>query len=237
MKPASSESGAILLYILIAIGLIAALTAVMSRGERANESTLTDQQAKVAAQEIIDYSNTLANAVQKLRLRGCTDTQISFESAALAEDYSNPNPGSDNCKVFSASGGSMNVIAMKPEWLDTNWSANGAFGKVFFSYPQCIDGVGSHEDPCVENSTDLVFIALFLKEEICIEMNKQLGIGSAGADPPGANSTSALFKGSYSGSLSTLSHEDINGKMAACVIDTAGSTVGAYMFYQVLLAR
>ena len=95
-----SERGNALLYILIAVALIAALSYVVSRGQRGNTSTLTDQQARLAAQEIIDYGNDLANAVQKLRLRGCTDTQVSFENNIVTE-YTNPNaPADKSCHVF-----------------------------------------------------------------------------------------------------------------------------------------
>ena len=103
------QSGSAFLYIIIAIALLAALSVAVSRGNRGSTSTMSDQQAKLAAQEIIDYGNTVAAAVQKLRLRGCTDTQISFENSAIA-GHVNPNaPADESCHILSPSGGNIGI--------------------------------------------------------------------------------------------------------------------------------
>ncbi|MEM6781224.1 MAG: hypothetical protein AAF569_05125, partial [Pseudomonadota bacterium] len=74
-----SENGSAIFYILIAIVLLAALTYSFTQSTRTSGDNLTDQQASLIASEIIEYGNTITNAVQKLKLRGCADDEISVQ--------------------------------------------------------------------------------------------------------------------------------------------------------------
>jgi hypothetical protein len=69
------QSGNVLFYILFAIALLAGLTFAVNRGGQVSTATLSADQARVAASEILDYAGAVSGAVTKLKLRGCTETQ------------------------------------------------------------------------------------------------------------------------------------------------------------------
>jgi len=225
------QSGSAFLYIIIAIALLAALSVAVSRGNRGSTSTMSDQQAKLAAQEIIDYGNTVAAAVQKLRLRGCTDTQISFENN-IVTGYANPNAPSDkSCHVFDPAG--ANIVfkgQIASEWLATapmNWTFNRQFH---------INDVGT---TCSNPScADLALNAQFLKKDICMEINDILGIENPLSDAPiDTDHDYQPFIGSYlTGNIvgDEAGSAGLSGKSAGCFYTTS---TGAYHFYQVLIAR
>src|SRR5690606_26138536 len=116
------------LYILIAVALIAALSVLVSRGGQVNSGLITDQQAKIAAQEIIAYGNTVAGAVQKLRLRGVHETGISFENDYTSANYTNGNCGNDSCKIF-ASGGNIVYTPPSSLYLDSSFESGTHYGE------------------------------------------------------------------------------------------------------------
>lgn len=154
----ASESGNVFFYILIAIALFGALSFAVSQGNRGNTSLLTDQQARLAAQEIIEYGETVANAVQKLRLRGCSDTEISFENDIVA-GYENTNAPSDNsCHVFDVNGGGVNYDNSLGAWLIT--------GNLK------IQDLGS-------SSTNLNLIRPSLQQTVCDNINNILSVTAA----------------------------------------------------------
>lgn len=170
----NNQNGSVFFYILLAIALIAGLTYAVSRGNRGSAGMLTDEQARVAAQEIIDYGNTVAAAVQKLRLRGCKDTEISFENNISSANYTNPNAPSDkSCHVFDINGGNINVKIPQDSWIVPKPSVNHkAYQTPYISSRHCVDGVG--ESGCLE--PELTFMFSYLKKNICEQINANLGI-------------------------------------------------------------
>ena len=128
-----SEKGGAFLYILLAISLFMALSYMMSQSNRSADSSLTAEQTKIAAQEIIDYGNAIAAAVQKLKLRGCADTEISLANAVytlnngtlIFPDGHNPNaPTNESCDVFK-SGGAALIAQLIPVSYTENWPGIG----------------------------------------------------------------------------------------------------------------
>ena len=132
MNTHHSESGNVLLYILIAVVLLSALTFAVSQSNRGNVQQLSEDRARLLATEIVDYAEIISNAVAQLRLRGCSDTEISFENP-IAAGYTN---GTDTfCQIFHPDGGGITYVA-PDEALGTGleWS---------FSGNRYIDNVGS----------------------------------------------------------------------------------------------
>lgn len=227
------ESGAVFFYILLAVALLAALTYAVSRGGRGNTSTLTDQQAKLAAQEIIEYGNTVANAVQKLRLRGMDETQISFGNSVFIDGAGvlvnppghNANCISNSCEVFSPEGG--NLI---PRIMDkmSHTSFNSAGGHSWFKTIP-IQDVGSSE-------TDLIMQVQHIREEVCVKINTLLGVSSSNSLPATDSFDNSIFSGAYPAHADPIG--DVATKLAGTTTHCAESnSVGTYRFHQVLIAR
>jgi len=121
------ERGNVFFYILLAVALFAALSYAVSRNNTGSTNIFDEEQAKLAAQEIIEYGNTVANAVQKLRLRGCSDTEISFENDLSSIDYSNTgSPTDESCHIFKSNGGNIAYMS-PPEISQTYEDSEGIF--------------------------------------------------------------------------------------------------------------
>ncbi|MCI5061019.1 MAG: hypothetical protein MRY79_08105 [Alphaproteobacteria bacterium] len=218
------ERGNVFFYILLAIVLVAALTYAVTRGNRGNVDVFTDQQAKLAAQEIIEYGNTIAAAVQKLRLRGCADTEISFENDIYA-GYTNSNaPADKSCHVFDLNGGALEYTkSPEPYFFPANPSWRQSYG---FMTGSEWDGNGS---TCADAScSDIIMILLPLDKKLCDQLNKLIGFST----PPSQTINGAPFVGTHAYS-STINNAAITSKTSACVHMGGDS----YAFIRLILAR
>lgn len=239
-KENSKEKGSAIIYILVAVALLGALSFAVSKGSRTNTSTLSDQQAKIAANEIISYGNTVAKAVGTLRLRGCTDIQISFENP-LYTVYTNPSaPADKSCHVFDLAGGKVSYQAPDEDWLDSSKSAVAEYGNLIVNGDNKVSGIADAAEE------ELVAIISALSQKICLEINNKLGVSNPGDVPPtdtNGITEGTKFVGTYGASSSTIgdagtSSTALLGKTSGCVHETAGcSGTDCYHFYQVLIAR
>lgn len=108
LRPHSTQHGNVMLYILLCVVLFAALGFALSRSSVGSKD-ISDQKADLIASEIIDYAAQIRQAITKLKLRGCSDTQISFENTTDT-GYANansPSSGDRSCWVFDTNGGGM----------------------------------------------------------------------------------------------------------------------------------
>lgn len=239
-----SESGNVIFYILIAVGLLAALSYTVAQSSRGTVSNLTREQAALNASEIIEYGNTLSQAVSQLRLRGYTPQEISFGNAVIS-GYYNANCTESGCKVFHVNGGAVHYIAPKTEWLDSTKSAGLRYGELYFHGAAHIEGAGTGDD-------DLILFVPYLKKEICMAINAKLGLTPASDDVPseshGPFAVNMKFTGSFpdasdrkvSGDATTGEPDILLGKSAGCTEASGTSStpaVGTYHYFHLLSAR
>jgi hypothetical protein len=227
-----SQRGAVFFYILLAIALLAALSYAVSRGNRGGTSTMTDQQSKLAAQEIIDYSNNITATVQKLRLRGCSDTEISFENSVGSQNYTNPNAPTDkSCHIYDINGG--NLIYSE---LSTNLFIKTS-NPSFFTGPRFNSGFQHEGIGSIEN--DLVLKITWITKDTCLKINDLLNVENPSNAPPTENNDSATlhFIGAYGSTATDTIGDDgtgLEGKNAFCRHRTSSDI---YQFNQILIAR
>ncbi len=106
MMQRSSESGNAIFFILIAIALFAALSATLMLGSRSSVTMLSDEEAEALAYAAQEYTNTVNAAVKRLKLRGCEDSEISYETPL--GNNANPNaPANERCHIFRLNGGQV----------------------------------------------------------------------------------------------------------------------------------
>lgn len=163
MTRARSQAGSAFILILVAIAMFAALSYAVVQGGRTSQSSLTTEQAKLAAREIVAYADTIAKAVQRLRLAGCTETQIGFSFGAQPVWWANnpSSPSDGRCEVFNTNGGKVNAVL-----LDTSWFAMTTATP--YGYPNgeiAITNIGTA-------APELIFAISDLKWAICEEINK-----------------------------------------------------------------
>ena len=232
-----AEQGNVFFYILLAVALFAALSYAVSRNNTGSTDIFTDEQAKLAAQEIIEYGNTVANAVQKLRLRGCSDTEISFENDVVG-GYINANSPIDNsCHVFHVDGGGINW-AQPPRNASIHANTNYNFTGYF-----CIFSVGKNPSCIGSDCIDNEELSMFLPNvtfEVCLKINEYIGIENPSNSPPQDSLHSFIegfeFQGIYN-ALGLGIRGVLDGQLSACYEGDTIPAAGTYHYYQVLIAR
>ncbi len=215
-------------YILIAVALIAALSYAVSNGMRGGGDNLSSERGKLLATELVEYTNILGNAASQLKLRGCADTEISFENPISATDYTNAGAPSDNsCHIFSVAGAGV-------QFQDAPEGASNAAESITFTASMEVDTVGM---TCAGAScADLLVLYQDLSSAACIAINDLLGVENPSDVPPTDSELSfTAFQGSYS-YAQTLADEaaEVTGRKAACVED---DNTGEFVYYKVLIAR
>lgn len=179
MQP-NSQSGNILIYVLVGIVLFAAVMFAVSRGGGNAGSLGSKGNVKLQAQQILDYARSIETAVQKLLMKGCSENEISFENSEVS-GYENPNSpaaGDKRCWVFHSAGG--NVRWGKPPAQSNNGSdfifpARNALRGSQSSVPGTVFSITG----CALNTpacADLLMMGRFISLPVCTEINKQLKV-------------------------------------------------------------
>lgn len=223
-----NESGNVIFYIFIAIGLLAALSFAVSQGMRGGGKSLTEDRSHLAASEVIAYGDTLAKAAGQMRLRN-----IPLGSFSFAHPNANPAYGTYNnnpaAEIFNPQGGGV-IYRAPPALALTN-----PISLYFFTGENAVEGVG--RDCGSEDCNELLMLVSFIKPEVCQMINDILGY-AAKTDPLPTDSDTGLsvpFDGTYS--YNTIISDEasiLRGRTAGCYTDSGS---GDNVYYQVLIAR
>lgn len=219
-----SESGSAIVLIFLAITMFAALSYVVFRDSRGGVSSLSADQARLTAQEILSYAEDTKKSVQTLRLRGCSDTQINLYSAngnAGVGDNAGA-PTDDSCDVFSVSGGNINYQDIPSAAL----SSSAATTKWWFDGRVIVTNSGT-------TSPELIMWARQLKPEVCNALNQAIMGADSAAEVVSTHTTG--FSGTYSAVADGVGNDSGSiyaSQSTGCLQDGAD-----YDFYAVLIAR
>ncbi len=215
-----NQSGNVLFYILIAVALIASLSFAVTQGNRENTGHLDDKKTEMSANRLIEYSNTVANAISQLRLRGCTETEISFENDLSATNYNNSGaPSDESCHVFKPNGGGVHYHEYD----------------VIFTGDYHISRLGTSEPE--------LMMDVRIGQSTCIAVNEALGVENSGVDGPPSDklSTGTIFDGDYGSSAydsnTRIEHSDLIGKTAFCRVSTGSGSSAVYRYSHIFLIR
>ncbi len=222
-------------YIFLGVALFGALAFAITRGVRTQTTNaLTTQQSRLAAADILNYAQKIERAVQQVRLKGCSESDISFAHDNWAHtQYEHSPPAPDKCKIFHPDGGNMNFVDMQSHHSDYI----NTIDRFIFVGRSAINNIGTTctNDSCVEL---YLFLRMFHAENICTHLNKTVGI------TPDLPISGGLYGGPrFNGSFSygnTLTTGAFNGKNSGCYQDNSETyTDGTpyYDFYHVLLER
>ncbi len=239
MHQTSGESGSVIVWILIAIVLLAALSFAVSQSMRGdNPGAIGEQVAENLATEIVQAANGIAGAVQTMRIDTCTENQINFDNPVVT-GYTNPSaPAGGECDIYSPAGGGLTYLAPRAEWLDPTKAASQYYGRILFTGKTCVPDVAAGTGACSGDATDneeLIMFVPYIKQQICENINAALGIEGIPADtdyPWLETGTNALFTGAF-GEGAVLT-PGVDGQTAACI---SSQQRPGYHFYRVLIAR
>jgi hypothetical protein len=217
------QQGNVLVIILIAVILLAALSFAVTKGGQggAGKSLLSEGDAKIAAIQILKYAKSVENAIKKLQLtNGCSENQISFENSVVT-GYANANSPVDNsCNIFDVNGGGLN-------WQGPISGANDG-SQWIFSGRNRIPNIGT-------SSGDLAIILPNITKNLCIEINRTLGLGAAPSGDPDYFSANK-FDGAY-GVIAVASWGGNKNFCVQTTTDGSGTVGGNYYFISTLIAR
>ncbi len=229
-----AQSGNVLWVILMAVVLLGLLTMVLSRSGSQVDQTANTEQLTIKSAQILRYAKTLEDAVQKLKLDGISEKALSFQNTTTATDYTNANCTTTACRIFDGGGAGLAYRNFDGANNGEDWIFTGA------------NNVGTTANPVGTTAggsgNDLVMLLPNVGSALCIQINREWGIGTAGTLPEDTTGVSTTaFTGTYTAGAAVVLEGDpapfeLNGKHAGCFTDTAADPDIVY-FYYVILAR
>lgn len=226
-----TQAGNAVLFILIAVALFGGLAYTFMRGAKTGQGNLSIGQQKIYAGEMIDYANTVSKAIDKLRNRGCSENEISFEYPALSGYVNGSTPADDSCKVFNSSGGGITYQAPPVTCAPPKCHATLGMNWVFSSAVR-INNIGTA-------NSELLMRMIIPPEskELCEYINDLSQVTNPSNEPP-VSTTSTNIDSVAAGSFtntSVVTSADIDGKYAGCY--RSHTSASDFYFFKVLIAR
>lgn len=233
MRHIHTESGNVLFYILIGVVLFGVLTVAMNySGQGGNPDYVSEEKAVVFASEIMESAERISTAISKLRLRGCTLAQISFENTKVSGYTNGSAPSNKTCHVFSIEGGELNWPDFSGEMFDQTWSAEADFGHPIFTIKNEIPQLG--QDGGTASSYEMLMLVEGVKTGVCEQINERTN-GSTTIN------TAAEVETKYDGTLNTTGvytfPATFNGMRQACYQDNNGADSGTLTYYYAIVIR
>lgn len=223
-----AESGNALWFILLAIALLAALTITITRGSDTSEQSGDVERQRVLASDTLRYAKSVEQAVEQMRQRGTSESDISFENGFVG-GYANGNCGSNDCKVFHVEGGgiafrSANSLVSGDSWLFTGANSVAGAGE---------DGTGATSS----FDNELIMMLPDISAAVCGRINTELGIAGIPQDTTKAD-VATKFAGVFPNGQVI---ENMGGEKTGCFEgnqdDGGASIAGKYYFYHTLIQR
>lgn len=220
----NKNNGSALIFILIAIVLLGGLTYVLSKTSSNTEETGSVERASIQASQIMSYGGALKQSIDAMMSRGCSENDLNFNDSSLT-GYANGNaPANESCDVFSAKGGAARLSFFP----DTAAPPSVTSGYTVLN-------VGTAK-------TELLYLYP-VSREICMAINRTLGIPNNGTEGPPSDEldNGSKFTGAYTDAGGTATEEidnvEFDGKKAGCAHQSGSGSSAIFQYYQVLLAR
>ncbi len=229
----TNERGNVLWIIMIAIGLLAALTITLTRSGSSVDQSGDIEQQRIRASQVLRYAKGIETAVQKMKLNGISENDISFANPITSTDYTNANCTSVNCLVFDAAGGGQSYLRPPGGTNDgSDWIFTGA------------NNVGTTAKPvgttAAVTGNDLVMMLANASSGMCDQINRDLGVGTAGTLPTdGSGIATTAFTGAFASGTPLVidgdpSPYELDGQPAGCFSDTSVDPAVTYFYYVIL---
>jgi len=240
MSRYKTQSGNAIFLILVAVALFGALAYTFMKGARSTSGNMSPQQAKIAAQDILDYAQTVENGVNKLRSKGCSEGDLNFNhSLPPGAQETNPSaPADGSCDVFGPNGANISPPTPPSNWYVSEAMGTDWIGSNYYWYT----GSESYQDigtSCASASCgDLALNLWDITKDICDAINNQLGYNFTTIPVDTGSHCWGAFQGTFKcgggGIRQRFNTPDLKGKMSVCFKDPAYQ---GYVFNHILLAR
>lgn len=240
--PHNHQSGSALVYVFIGVVLFGALALTFARSLNGPVGEIDSKTAKVGSSEIIEYVKNIDSAVNRMILHRVSETDIGFTNTVTTLDASgasyysgNTNCTTDDCEIFSNSGGKVKALLPSTSYLIDNSliSPSAPMAGAILPYVVNISGIGSA-------SPELVIAVSGLKDPVCQSINTAFKIDTtSGAIPTEDNlPSSTLYTGNLTSSTVTLGDgaTELDSKNDFCY-QISGSSPATNVYIHVLISR
>jgi hypothetical protein len=244
-RGSDTQRGSAIVYVFIGIILFVALAFVFSRTFQGSDTTMSAAKAKTIASATLDYSQRISRSVTTLLANGCSETELDFSNFRHPTDVNFQAPADGSCNVFGNAGGKA------PYTLTTELGAAVLVAPIVFkedgdwlftANTMSISGIGNAA------LNELIMFASNIDQQVCIEINRMLGITNPSDYPPrDATSTLAgthfglsasdLFGNATAGSTVETSGDELTGRSAGCYVNSLAAGTDRFYFYQVLVVK
>ncbi len=231
-QPPNPQSGSMIVWILIMIALFGALSFALSQGTRQGTSQLTKEQAKLAATDVLDFSQKVKDGVKLLTIgHSCKDTELSFQNSVLVINDGTPAspaahypsaPPDKHCHVFDIKGAGIQPIEIKRAQVPQPHVGGARTGNAIFQRV-IVPGVGT-------SAADLVMVIPQLKKEVCEAIND---LANGSSNIPFSAWATTYYDNTYT-SADTYD-TNLSTKQQGCFTNDAWA-INTH-FYKVLIAR
>lgn len=220
-SPQARQSGNVMVYILLALVLIGALTVALTRQGDQGGDDLSYEQAELQASQLISYSLSAQNVVNQMIMSGSNIDTIDAMLPSNAAFNTAPNIH----KVFHPQGGGLNYEVPKLPPFAASGVATTAGWYITKRNVQWTPSA----------ATDLVLAAFSIDPAVCRQINKKL-TGQATLYPlVGATQTTNYFTTAAATNLTAANCPSCDGKASLCVTDAAANARPT--FYTILEGR
>ena len=238
------QAGNALWFILVAIGLLAALTLTLTRNSSKMATNLGDEKTRVLAEQSLRTFNGNRQGIEKLLAAGgCSESDLSFEHTLTGGSaYANSgSPTDKHCWLFDGAGAGLSA-----EGLTMPAGTKLGTGNWIITGTSAVSGVGPEsatEATCSSKCAELLIVGSGVSPEFCTQYN-QLATTLSALPVDSTPITPTEFTGTYDEGT-TSSHLIAAGSgnsttalyniKTACV--ASGNINATYLVYYVLLQR
>lgn len=244
-----AEHGNVFIFILLGVVLFAALSYTVARSMRSDTaSNISKQQATLAASEIINHAQRIERAINRMRRNGISESDISFANSFVS-GYEHTPIQPDTNRIFEPQGGNITYLEPEAKWLANFGTAPDLYGEWYFPDATRIHRLGpngqdnseAHNDGI--SNEDLIAVLPYIKQDICIAINKRLSVSADNTIPQDSNSlweaTEPKFTGTFTDSGLSIEGggSGLANAPAACIEGNANPAADTYHFYYALILR
>lgn len=229
------ERGSVLIYIFIAIIVLAALTFAVSRSNREGVATVDRERSELQATQILDYTGMIRRSVQAMKVAGIADTELCFHHALWGyAAYNHAACATEAHQVFLPSGGGSAFQRPGEALMDVNFQGEARWGDWLFLGSNGVAGVGT--DCPGEDCNELLLVLPYIRREICLALNEKLGVGATIPVDDADFDVTTLFNGDFvDGKI--LNTPALEGKRSGCFQANTTPANNSYVYFAVLSAR
>lgn len=212
-----------MVYILLALALLAGLTMVLSKGANDGGTDLSADQAELATTRMVAYAGSAKSAVDQMLMSGTKFSDLIL----LRPNHTDFNMGDDIHKIYHPAGGGFAYKGPSTDIFVTSTDTPGPGW--YFTNEMNVEWTPT-------NANDLVFVAYRIHRSLCENINKKItGSTSIPALTGGMASVFLTVDDSGGGAaLDTSTCANCEGYPSLCV---SNNTQTDYSYYNIIEAQ